>query len=142
MKNNIEIKIVKSWEKNEIIELYKSAGWWKKEYKESGIEPLIKNSYLFVVAYDKNKKKAIGMGRLISDGISDGYIQDLVVLKEFRNYGIGTMIINFILDFCKSKELLWIGLISEPDQDKFYEKIGFKKMKNHIPMKYEEDKLG
>ena len=136
MKQQIEVKIVKSWPEKEIVELYKVGGWWKNSYDSSGIKYLIKGSFAFVVAIDKNTKKAIGMGRLISDGVSDAYIQDTVVLPEYRNKGIGGKIIRTLLEYCLSKGILWIGLIAEPNQDKFYSTLGFKTMEKYIPMKY------
>ena len=136
MKQQIEIKIVDSWPEKEIEELYRVGGWLRNSYDSSGIKFLIKGSFAFVIAEDKTTKKAIGMGRLISDGVSDAYIQDMVVLPEYREMGIGGMIIKTLLNYCLSKGILWIGLIAEPNQDKFYSSLGFKKMKKYVPMKY------
>jgi len=136
MKQQIEVKIVNSWPEKEIVELYKVGGWWKNSYDSSGIKFLIKGSFAFVVAVDNANKKTIGMGRLISDRVSDAYIQDVVVLPEYRKKGIGGMIIKTLLDYCLSKGVLWIGLISEPNQDKFYSGLGFKIMEKYVPMKY------
>jgi len=136
MKQKIEVKIVDSWSEKEIIELYKIGGWWKKSYDPSGIKYLIKGSFAFVVAVDKTTKKAIGMGRLISDGVSDAYIQDTVVLPEYRDRGIGGMIVKTLLNYCLSKGILWLGLIAEPNQEKFYSTLGFKKLEKYVPMKY------
>ena len=136
MKQQIEVKIVDSWPEKDIEELYKEGGWWKESYDSSGIKYLIKGSFAFVVAIDKTTKKAIGMGRLISDRVSDAYIQDTVVLPEYRNKGVGSMIVKALLDYCASKGILWIGLIAEPNQDKFYSTLGFKVMDKYIPMKY------
>jgi ribosomal protein S18 acetylase RimI-like enzyme len=137
--NNIEIKLVDSWRKAEIVNLYKSAGWWKNYYDSSKIDFMIKGSFAFAVAVEKNLDKAIGMGRVISDGVSDAYIQDIVVLPEFRDVGIGKMLVKTLLDFCNSKKLLWIGLIAEPGQSAFYSSMNFKILKNYTPMKYKND---
>jgi len=135
---DIEIKFVEKWNIDEIVNLYKSGGWWKETYDKSSIPNLIKGSFAFAVVVDKKTKKTIGMGRILSDGFSDAYIQDLVMLKEFRNEGIGKKLVESLIKFCKSKNISWIALIAEPNQDDFYKKNGFKKMKNYIPMKYEE----
>ena len=136
---NIEIKIVNAWPADEIVELYKAGGWWRDSYDPSKIKHLIKGSFAFAVAVDKTSKKAVGMGRLLSDGVSDAYIQDLVVLPRFRDKGIGKEIVKTLVEYCKSKGILWIGLIAEPDQDSFYSNLGFKPMKNYVPMKNQED---
>jgi len=132
----IEIKFVKDWPEEDIVSLYKAGGWWKESYRSSGVKPLMEGSFAFAVAVDKKSGKALGMGRLISDGVSDAYIQDLVVLSEYRKQGVGKQIVEALLDKCLSAGLLWVGLIAEPGQDKFYDALGFKPMGNHVPMKY------
>ena len=140
MKDNFKIKLVKSWNEKEIVNLYKSAGWWKERYNSKAINMMIKRSFAFAVAIEQKSNKTIAMGRLISDGISDAYIQDLVVLPEFRKKGIGKSILRILLEFCLNKKIEWIGLIAEPDQDGFYESLGFSKMINYTPMLYGAEK--
>ena len=139
MVSKIEIKIIDTWNTKEIVMLYTDAGWWKDNYNSSEIKNLIKGSFAFAVAFEPNIKKAIGMGRVLSDGISDAYIQDVVVLKEYRKKGIGKDIVKALVYHCKKKGINWISLIAEPNQDFFYKKIGFNKMDNYTPMKYKND---
>jgi len=138
-KNCIEFQIVDSWPKEEIVNLYKSGGWWKDTYNPSRIESLIKGSYAFCIAIEKKSGKAIGMGRIISDGISDAYLQDIVILKKYRKQGIGKKLVKYLIDYCKSKGIIWLLLIAEPNQDSFYKLLGFKKMENYVPMKYRRE---
>jgi len=135
---NIEIKIVNNWHSDQIVDLYKAGGWWKESYDPSGIEPLIKGSFVFVILLDKQKNLAVGMGRVISDGVSDAYLQDIIVSSEYRKKGLGKKLINFLIDHCKSKGITWIALIAEPNQDKFYKPLGFRIMDDYIPMKYQQ----
>jgi GNAT superfamily N-acetyltransferase len=136
-KKEIELKIVDAWPEQDIVELYKAGGWWKESYKASGIKYLIKGSFAFAVVIDSATNKTIGMGRVISDGVSDAYIQDLIVLPDYRGQDIGKKLVNVLLEYCFSKGLLWIGLIAEPGQDGFYSTLGFKHMKNYVPMLYQ-----
>lgn len=131
------IKFVRNWPEDEIVNLYEAGGWWKDYYDKSGIKHLINGSFVFAVVIDKKVGKAIGMGRVLSDGTSDAYIQDLVILSEYRNKGIGKKLVKKLTDYCKSKNIHWIALIAEPGQQGFYENLGFKKMKNYTPMKYD-----
>ena len=136
--SEIEIRFVKSWPEDEIVKLYKTGGWWKDSYDKSAISHLIKGSFCFAVVIDKKTKKTVGMGRVLSDGVSDGYIQDLVILPEYRKKGIGKKLTCSLINYCKSKGITWIALVSEPNQENFYKKIGFKEMKKYTPLKYEE----
>ena len=139
MKNfDVEIRFIDKWSDDEIVELYRAGGWWKDHYDKSGIPKLIKGSYAFAVVINKENNETIGMGRILSDGVSDAYIQDLVILPEYRGKGIGAELVKTLVDYCKAKGIIWIGLIAEPDQDGFYSTIGFKQMKKYVPMKYEE----
>jgi GNAT superfamily N-acetyltransferase len=124
--NDIVIKLVQDWRADEIVELYKAGGWWRDSYDPSGIPALIRGSYAFAIALDTQNEKAIGMGRAISDGVSDAYIQDVVVLKAWRGKRIGIKIIETILDYCMGNKLLWIGLVAEPGTKSFYIPLGFK----------------
>ena len=83
----------------EIVKLYKSGNWWKENYDSSSIKFLIKGSYRFAVVINKNDDEAIGMGRILSDGVSDAYIQDLVVLEKYRGQGLGEQLVKFLVDF-------------------------------------------
>jgi len=136
MVEHIEIKFVDSWSEDEIESLYKAGGWWKSNYDKSLINPMISGSFVFVVVIDLKNNKTIGMGRVISDGVSDGYIQDLVILPEYRGKGIGKKLVKSLIDYCFSKGLVWIGLIAEPGSEKFYSDLGIKPMKGCIPMRY------
>jgi ribosomal protein S18 acetylase RimI-like enzyme len=135
---DVEIKMVSEWPEKEIINLYKAGGWWKKSDKKTNIKMLIRGSFAFFIAINPYNGEAVGMGRLLSDGVSDAYIQDLVVLPNYRGQGIGQRLVNKLVDFCLSSKISWIGLISEPGQSKFYTNIGFKLMKEYVPMRYHQ----
>ncbi len=124
MPDNFEIRLVRSWPADQIVELYKAGGWWLESYSPDGIPDLIKGSFAFAVAVDA-KGRAVGMGRAISDGASDAWLQDIVVLEKSRGRGIGRAIIERLVEHCKSNGLVWIGLVAEPGTRKFYEPLGF-----------------
>jgi len=130
----IEIKIIKKINKADFINLNKEAGWWKKEYEKdlSFIDGMVKNAFCFFAAFDG--KKMIGMGRSISDKVSDAYIQDVTVLKKYRGKGIGRRLIKKILEFLKARHIGWVALIAEPGTGSFYKDFGFKTMKAYKPM--------
>jgi len=132
------IKIIQSAPMEELIGLYKDAGWWEPSYDQHPqfLNHIVKDSALFVGAF--SKKKLIGMGRALSDLASDAYIQDVTVLKEHRGKGIGKIIIQTLIKKLKENGVDWIGLIAEPGTDSFYTELGFKPLKGHVPFKYED----
>ena len=137
--NHITIQLVQSWDESEIADLYRAGGWWKEEYTHTGLRHLMRGSFLFAVAVDTKTSQAIGMGRVISDGVSDGYIQDLVVLPEYRKAGIGSRIVSVLVKKCVEQGISWIGLIAEPGTEKFYLPFGFHPMEGHVPLKFRSD---
>lgn len=138
MSDSIDYKIFRVAEPgmvNDIITLYEAGGWWDCESKPEIIPEMVKGTFIFLGAQDINGR-LVGMGRAISDGVSDAYIQDVVVLEEFRGYGIGGTIISTLTRLCMDKGLLWIGLVAEPDTESFYEHLGFKPLAGHTPLRF------
>lgn len=132
--SRFRVDLVLSWQEEQIVELYRAGGWWREEMDSSKIKDLISGSFLFAVAISISTGMAIGMGRVISDGIADAYIQDLVVLDEWRHSGVGKMILARLLEECRSKDISWIGLIAEPGKEDFYRSQGFLPLPGHVPM--------
>ena len=122
---NYRVIFVREWPTDQIVSLYKEGGWWKDGYDPKGIPALITGSFLFAVALRKGEDEAVGMGRVISDGVSDAYIQDVVVKSDLRGDGIGGMIVRSLLKGCQERGLVWIGLIAEEGTEHFYTGIGF-----------------
>ncbi|MBT8507685.1 GCN5 family acetyltransferase [Methanomicrobiaceae archaeon CYW5] len=135
----ISYRRVSSWDTGEILSLYRVAGWWDEGADTALIPSIIAGSYAFVVATDR-EGSAIGMGRVLSDGISDAYIQDVVVAPACRGQGIGKGIIRVLIDICLAADIGWIALIGEPGTEAFYLPLGFSRMEEYIPMKYDTEK--
>ena len=132
----IEVRLVDVWDVDMIADLYRAGGWWNEEWNPAGLRALIAGSFAFAVAVDPAAERAVGMGRVISDGVSDAYIQDLVVLPGYRGRGIGTMILSTLLDHCKSAGVTWVALVAEPGTEPFYTALGFRRLEGHTPMRW------
>ena len=132
----IEIKVIADVDRVAVKRLYQDAGWWEEnDETDDGcawIDDLVRQSFCFVGAFCG--AELIGMGRAVSDGVSDAYIQDVVVLKKFRRTGIGNSIIEKIIGFLQERHIGWIGLIAEPGTQQFYQRLGFITMEGYTPM--------
>jgi ribosomal protein S18 acetylase RimI-like enzyme len=142
--DEIEIKVVTTTERSQVKKLYQEAGWWQQDDETADdnawIDDLVRQSFCFVGAFCG--AEMIGMGRAVSDGVSDAYIQDVVVLKKFRRTGIGNKIIEKIIGFLQSRRIGWIGLIAEPGTQQFYQRLGFTPMDKYTPMLLKKKKDG
>ena len=135
--SNVEIRIITSADTAEVVCLYQAAGWWEEHYvAEAFIPGMVKNSTCFAGAFDHGRM--IGMGRAVSDKVSDAYIQDVVVLDEYRRQGIGGKIVKRLILELKAKGIDWIGLIGKPGTEAFYASLGFETLKDFVPMKLRE----
>ncbi|MCL2706334.1 MAG: GNAT family N-acetyltransferase [Spirochaetaceae bacterium] len=134
MDEKIKIEIIKTADTEQIKNLYREAGWWNEDTDNKDpdlINKIIHGSFCFVVASIGDR--LIGMGRAISDGACDSYIQDVMVLNEFRGKGIGVLIMDELIKYLKSKNINWITTVSEPQAVLFYQKYGFSQMTDYIP---------
>lgn len=139
---DISYEIVKKADSSRIIHLYRAAGWWQKEEKPEDlgiIDAIIANSFCFIVALHEGE--IIGMGRAISDGVSDAYIQDVTVLEQYRGHGLGKGIVRALLQYLQAHKLQWIGLISEPGYESFYHALGFAVMKDYTPFLFATEEI-
>lgn len=117
----------------EIICLYQMEKWWEGDSDNTEtVKKIISGSHCFVIATENDT--VIGMGRAISDRVSDAYIQDVTVLPLFRGKKIGSRIIRMIIEKLNQDGIGWIGLIAEKNAKVFYEPLGFSVMPNAAPM--------
>ena len=116
----------------QIIDIYMEKGWWSEEDHPDLVARIVSGSHCFVVA--ESQGEIIGMGRAISDGASDAYIQDVAVKNNFKRRGIGKKILETILSRIENDGLGWIGLIAEKGSREFYSDLGFKEFQGALPM--------
>lgn len=121
----------------QIVQLYRMADWWNDgSDSPEQIPPLISGSHCYCIAM--TGERIIGIGRAISDGVSDAYIQDITVHEAHRRKGIASRIVEELVDRLKQDGLGWIGLIAERGTQDFYVKLGFGPMSESAPMLYKQ----
>lgn len=130
------IDIVTEAPTDAIVDLYRAGGWWEESSQWRAIIPeMIRGSFCFVVARGADGR-LVGMGRVISDGVSDAYIQDVVVLPEWRGRGVGRAIVERLVAFCQERGVGWVGLVGEPGTGPFYASLGFAPLEGYAPWLY------
>lgn len=80
--------------------------------------------------------KLVRMGRLVGDGAMYWYLQEIIILPQFQRKGIGTMIVNHLVDYARANSVIGkfttIGGVSAKGKEPFYEKMGFEIISNGI----------
>ena len=117
-------------------DLYREAGWISAEADTAFISAIIPTS-LWLGAFDG--EQLVGIARAITDGASDGYIQDVVVAHSYRLRGIGGELVTRLTTELRGQGVDWIGLIAVPGSEPFYKSLGFERLAEHTPMKLKLD---
>jgi len=104
----------------QIADLREAVGWNRMEscYKNELI-----TSYFHISVYDGDK--LIGYIDTISNGVTDAYIQDLMVNPEYQGKGIGTELMNKTIAYLKANKIYMISVVNEEKLLPFYKRFGF-----------------
>ena len=104
----------------ELADLRESVGWnrMENEYKN----PLL-TSYYHIAVYEK--EVLIGYIDCVSNGVTDAYIQDLMVHPDYQRRGVGTELMTIMINYLKQKHIYMISVVFEENLKPFYEKFGF-----------------
>ena len=117
----------------QITQIYRQEGWWHLQTDDPElVQGIVAGSHCFLLAIQE--ESIVGMGRVISDGVSDAYIQDVAVLDPYKGQGIGSQIVARLTQRLLADGLNWIGLIAERGGHGFYKRLGFEKMPNATAM--------
>jgi GNAT superfamily N-acetyltransferase len=119
----------------EAAELYLAAEWVAENEDCSFIQAAVAGSFLAAAAFTDDGRLA-AMGRVLSDGVSDAYIQDVVVHPGFRGQGIGGKIVAFLVAELEKRGVDWIALVGEPGTENFYSRLGFEEKKGFTLWKW------
>ncbi len=117
----LEYKMNPQVSPEEIAVLRRSVGW-------GGMEAELRNpalrDYLRIVCYDEGKP--VGFLAAVSNGVTDAYIQDVMVRPDYQGKGVGTELMNRAIERLKTDHIYMISVIyGEEELRPFYEKFGF-----------------
>lgn len=103
--------------------LYNDVGWSSYTKDIDSLIKSIKNSLKVISVWDNDL--LVGLIRVVGDGHSIIYIQDILILQKYQNRGIGKRLIEIILD--KYKNIRQKVLLTDKEEKNilFYKKVGF-----------------
>lgn len=104
-----------------LADLRESVGWNRMQRDLS--DPRMQNT-CSLCAFDGCR--LIGYAAIVSNNVTDAYIQDIMVHPEYRGRGIGTQIMERLLSRLKEDGIFMVSVIYGDEALRpFYEKFGF-----------------
>ena len=102
-----------------IADLRQAVGWNRME--TCYLDPL--TSFYHIAAFDD--EQLVGYIDSVSNGVTDAYIQDLMVHPAYQGRGIGTELMNRMIAVLKEKRIYMISVVYEENLKSFYARFGF-----------------
>ena len=119
----MEIKEYKDYKEDEIYQLYKEVGWTAYTKNMSTLKEGFKNSLLVLAAYENDE--LLGIVRVVGDGFTIIFIQDILVFPQVQRKGIGTALLKAVLDRYHNVRQIVLATDNTPKTVAFYKSLGF-----------------
>jgi len=119
----MEIKEYKNYKEKEIRKLYTEVGWTAYTENMPALEQGFKNSLLVLAAYEN--KELLGIIRVVGDGFTIVFVQDILVLPSEQRKGIGTALLKAVLDRYPDVQQIELVTDNTPKSIAFYKSLGF-----------------
>ena len=108
---------------DDVLHLYQAVGWTNYTNQPQMLAQALTHSLAIYLARDG--EKIVGLVRLVGDGFSSVFVQDLIVLPTYQRQGIGSALMKQALgDF---KGAYQVQLVTEETEKNvgFYRSFGF-----------------
>ena len=113
----------------DVLHLYQAVGWTNYTNQPKMLEQSLSHSLVIYLALDGDA--VVGLIRLVGDGFSSVFVQDLIVLPSYQRQGIGRSLMKQALgDF---KGAYQVQLVTEQTEKnvRFYRSIGFETLSTY-----------
>ena len=113
----------------DVLHLYQAVGWTNYTNQPQMLEQALSQSLVIYLALDGDA--VVGLIRLVGDGFSSVFVQDLIVLPSYQRQGIGSSLMKEALeDF---KEAYQVQLATEQTEKNvgFYRSMGFETLSTY-----------
>ncbi len=118
------IEVVETVDTGELVALYGAVGWSAYTADPESLAAAIARSTYVVTA--RHDGELVGLARGLSDDVAIFYLQDILVLPEWQQQGVGRALLSACLErfaHVRQKVLLTDG---EERQHRFYESVGYR----------------
>ena len=120
----MEIKEYRTYCEEEILLLYTSVGWTAYTEHPQTLRKGFENSLRILGAYEEDS--LLGIIRAVGDGETVVLIQDLLVFPERQRKGVGSMLLQAMLDRYSHVRQIQLATDNTPKTIGFYQAMGFR----------------
>ena len=113
----------------DVLHLYQAVGWTNYTNQPQMLEQALPHSLVVYLAFDG--EKIVGLIRLVGDGFSSVFVQDLIVLPSYQRQGIGSSLMKEALE--DYKDAYQVQLVTEQTEKNvgFYRSLGFEALSTY-----------
>ena len=119
------IKITKetSVSLDDVLHLYQAVGWTNYTNQPQMLAQAL--TYSLAIYLARDGEKIVGLVRLIGDGFSSVFVQDLIVLPSYQRQGIGSTLMKQALSDYKDTYQIQLATEEAEKTLGFYRSLGF-----------------
>ena len=114
---------------NDVLHLYQAVGWTNYTHQPQMLEQALSHSLVIYVALDGDA--VVGLIRLVGDGFSSVFVQDLIILPIYQRQGIGSALMKEALE--NYKDAYQVQLVTDQTERtlEFYRSMGFEALSTY-----------
>ena len=113
----------------DVLHLYQAVGWTNYTHQPEMLEQALSHSLAIYVVLDGDA--VVGLIRLVGDGFSSVFVQDLIVLPSYQRQGIGRSLMKEALE--DYKDAYQVQLVTDQTERtlEFYRSMGFETLSTY-----------
>ena len=119
----MEIRAYTEYNEAEILDLYASVGWTAYTDDPAALRSGFANSLLTLAAYEE--VTLLGLIRVVGDGHTVVFVQDILVHPQFQRRGIGSALLQAVLNQYANVRQIELLTDDTPKTTTFYRSMGF-----------------
>ncbi len=122
----MEIRAYTEYNEAEILGLYASVGWTAYTDDPAALRNGFANSLLTLAAYEE--AALAGLIRVVGDGHTIVFVQDILVRPQFQRRGIGSVLLQAVLNRYAGVRQIELFTDDTPETAAFYRSMGFREL--------------
>ena len=112
-----------------VLHLYQAVGWTNYTHQPQMLEKSLSHSLAIYLALDG--EAIVGLVRLVGDGFSSVFVQDLIVLPSHQRQGIGSALMKEALGDYKNAYQVQLATEQTEKTLGFYRSLGFETLSTY-----------